>query len=221
MEQEILPHMDALWSYALFLTRDRAEAEDLTQETLLKGVNSFAQFREGTNCKAWLLRIMHNTFLNRIRRKAAYVQFDEAAAFDLNEKEDLATFMRVNRSPEESLVSMLSKAKVREAVEKLPAEFRSVVVLADLQECSYKEISEILGCPIGTVMSRLHRGRKLLRSKLLKWAQEMGLVAEAAAGESGAGEEKGDEKGEDGFENVTPLAAYRGRPAPPAGRTEE
>ena len=214
IEREMLPQMDAIFGYALYLTRNRTEAEELTQETMVKAVNAFAQYREGTNCKAWLFRIMYNTFLNDIRKRRVHYEFEESAVAELSDREDLKAFVRANRSPEESFVSMLSRTKVREAVEKLPEEFKSVVVLADLEGFAYKEIAEILGCPIGTVMSRLHRGRKLLRVRLLHWARELGLV-EATSVNS---DEASDALPES--ENVTPLAAYRRSEASGNGKEE-
>ena len=203
IEREMLPHMDAMFGYSLYLTRNRTEAEELTQETLVKAVNAFSQYQEGTNCKAWLFRIMYNTFLNGIRKRRVHYQFEESSVAELADREDLKAFVRANRTPEESFVSMLSRTKVREAIEKLPEEFKSVVVLADLEGFAYKEIAEILECPIGTVMSRLHRGRKLLRVRLLHWARELGLVEPA----SNIGDEAQEALPEPG--NVTPLSAYR------------
>jgi RNA polymerase sigma-70 factor (ECF subfamily) len=215
IEREVLPHMDALYGYGLYLTRNRTEAEELTQETLLKAVNAFSQYQEGTNCKAWLFRIMHNTFLNSIRKKQIPLDFEENALSELAQREDLKTFVNANRTPEESFVSMLSRAKVREAVETLPPEFKSVVILADLEGFAYKEIAEILSVPIGTVMSRLHRGRKLLRVRLLGWAREMGLVDVADDADEGASEPLPEP------ENVTPLASYRRMGNGPGNGEEE
>ncbi len=176
VEQEFLPHLDSLHRYGLFLTRDTTMAEELTQETMLKAIRASFQYKEGTNSKAWLFRIMTNTFLNQTRRRKKIYELDEGTMNVEEEAEVGQVFVHSNQTPEQSFVTMLSKSKVREAIEKLPPEFRSVVVLADLEELSYKEIAEVLSCPIGTVMSRLHRGRKLLRTRLMSWALEMGLV---------------------------------------------
>jgi len=205
MKEELLPQMNALFRYSLYLTRDKVEAEELVQETMLKAVKSFQSYRAGTNCKAWLFRIATNTRLNKLRRKDTRVELREHLYPSVNEGEDLASVVRASRTPEESFVTQLSRSKVREAVEKLPSEFRAVVVLADLEGLSYREIAEVLSCPIGTVMSRLHRGRKLLRTLLLSWARELGLV-EAASADS---EETPD--AEENLENVTPISAYRDR----------
>jgi len=204
MEQEMLPHLDALYGYGLYLTRSRTEAEELVQETLIKGVRAFSQYQTGTNCKAWLFRIMHNTFLNNVRKKYAHLRFEEHVDAELVRREDLKSFIRANPTPEESFVTQISKSKVRDAVEELPPQFRAVVVLADLEEFSYKEIAEILSCPVGTVMSRLHRGRKLLRIRLMSWARELGLV-EAESAEAGEAVETDLAEAE----KVTSIAAYR------------
>lgn len=203
IEREVLPHLDALHRFSLYLTKDRSEAEELTQETLVKAIKGFGSFTEGTNCKAWLFRIATNTFLNRVRRRPTQVEFRETWPADPGVGPNTATFVRANRTPEESFVVQLSRSKVREAVEALPAEFRSVVVLADLEGFAYREIAEILSCPIGTVMSRLHRGRRLLRSTLVDWAREMGLVVSERDAETDQGSE--DEA------SVTPLSLYRNR----------
>ena len=206
IEKEMFPHLDALFGYALYLTRKRTNAEELVQDTLLKAVNSFSQYEQGTNCKAWLFRIMHNTFLNSVRKRRVELEFEESTINEISRREDLKTFVRANPNPEESFVNALSRSKVREAVERLPAEFRAVVVLADLEQMAYKEIAEILDCPIGTVMSRLHRGRKLLRVRLLHWAREMGIVTPAVASETTDADHELPDPG-----NVTPIAAYRRR----------
>lgn len=205
MKEELIPQMNALYRYSLYLTRDKTEAEELAQETLLKAVKAFPSYRTGTNCKAWLFRIATNTLLNKLRRKDAKVELREHSYPSVSVGEDIAAFARASRTPEESFVTQLSRSKVREAVQKLPPEFRSVVVLADLEGLSYKEIAEVLACPIGTVMSRLHRGRKLLRTMLLGWARELGLVEPAAASA-----EDGEELTES-MENVTSISAYRDR----------
>jgi len=216
IEKEMLPHLDALYGYALYLTRRKEEAEDVVQETLLKAVNAFSQYQPGTNCRAWLFRILYNTFLNKVRRRAPHVEFDDTISTETLSAPESSSFARANPTPEDSFVNMLSRARVREAVEKLPPDFRAVVVLADLEELSYKEIAEILSCPIGTVMSRLHRGRKLLRARLFRWAMEMGLV-DAPGGESAGSRQTGD----DDLDKVTSISAYRsGRKTKHDGRED-
>jgi len=203
VSRELLPHMDALYRYALSLTRQRDLAEDLTQETMLKGVRAFHQFEVGTNARAWLFRIMMNTWINQYKRRQASVEFDEGIVSLMDSSEDLSVWVHHGPNPEACLVSKFSRAQVQEAVEKLPTDFRTVVVLADLDGFAYKDIADIVGCPIGTVMSRLHRGRRLLRMSLARWAKDMGLIDDDGIRE-GAGEEEDTGK-------VTPLSAYRDR----------
>lgn len=203
VDREFLPHLDALFHFGLYLTRDRQTAEELTQETMLKAIRSADTYEPGTNAKAWLFRIMSNTRLNQQRRKVFEVELNDRVA---NQPEDSAAdvsaFVELNKSAEESFVNQFSKTVVREAIERLPEDFRTVVVLADLDEFAYKEIAEIIGCPIGTVMSRLFRGRRLLRKYLMSYAVEMGLVDPFAEG-------KAESEQEESLENVTPLSSYR------------
>jgi len=194
-----------LYGYALYLTRNRTEAEELTQESMLKAVAAFAQYQTGTNCRAWLFRILHNTWLNKLRKRHVEIELSDATALDLEQREDSRAFVRSNASPEESLVSQMSRTRVREAVDSLPPDFRSVVVLADLEEFAYREIADILSIPIGTVMSRLHRGRRLLRVRLMDMALELGLVEREPA------EEVEDDHA--GLDNVTSLSARRRKAA--------
>jgi RNA polymerase sigma-70 factor (ECF subfamily) len=178
-----------LFSAALRMTRNRADAEDLVQETYLKGFRSFHTFTEGTNLRAWLFRILTNTYINRYRAKQR--RPDET---DLTDLEDLYLYRRLGtiddptrgRSAEESLMEMLPDDDVKAALEGLPDNFRLPVVLADVEGFSYKEIAEMLEIPIGTVMSRLHRGRKAMQKALYDFARERGLVAaESATGATG------------------------------------
>jgi RNA polymerase sigma-70 factor (ECF subfamily) len=178
-----------LFSAALRMTRNRADAEDLVQETYLKGFRSFHTFTEGTNLRAWLFRILTNTYINRYRAKQR--RPDET---DLTDLEDLYLNRRLGtiddptrgRSAEESLMELLPDDDVKAALEGLPDNFRLPVVLADVEGFSYKEIAEMLEIPIGTVMSRLHRGRKAMQKALYDYARERGLVAaESATGATG------------------------------------
>ncbi len=174
--------MPALYSHALRLTRNAADAEDLVQETYLKGFRSFHTFTEGTNLRAWLFRILTNTYINKYRAKQR--RFDET---DLGEIEDLYLYRRMStfddpslgRSAEDSLMSILPDNEVKEALESLPDNFRLPVILADVDGFSYKEIAERLDVPIGTVMSRLHRGRKAMQKALYEYAVERGIVSAA------------------------------------------
>jgi RNA polymerase sigma-70 factor, ECF subfamily len=167
-----------LYSAAMRMTRNKADAEDLVQETYLKGFRSFHTFNQGTNLRAWLFRILTNTFINKYRAKQR--RFDES---DLGDIEDLYLYKRmgtfedasIGRSAEESLMTMLPDDEVKQALEHLPENFRLPVILADVEGFAYKEIAEILDIPIGTVMSRLHRGRKAMQKALHDYALERGL----------------------------------------------
>lgn len=179
IEHELLPHMDSLFRYALHLTRSRERAEELTQDTFTKAVENFEKFQPGTNGKAWLFRIMVNHHINLAKKKRPEVTYLDTVE-PTNLEAGLGELMvRTHGDPEDTLVSKLAMSQIQEAIEALPPDFRSVLILADLEEFSYKEISEMLDCPLGTVMSRLHRGRRILRVKLLDLGRQMGLVEEA------------------------------------------
>lgn len=172
--------LDALYSAALRMTRNSAEAEDLVQETYLKAYRGYGSFQEGTNLKAWLYRILTNTFINSYRAKKR--RPDES---DLEEVEDLYLYRRLGgleaaaagRSAEEEVLDSFTDDEVKNAVEALPEQFRIAVMLSDVEGFSYKEIAEIMDVPIGTVMSRLHRGRKALQKSLYEFGANRGLVA--------------------------------------------
>ncbi len=169
-----------LYSAALRLTRNASDAEDLVQETFLRGYRSYGTFAEGTNLRAWLLRILTNVFINTYRAKQRRV--DET---DLGDIEDLYLYRRLgtleaalaSRSAEDQLLDLFTDDEVRRAIEDLPEAFRLPVLLADVEGFAYKEIAELLEIPIGTVMSRLHRGRKAMQKSLYAFAQARGLVA--------------------------------------------
>jgi len=176
---QAMEFMPSLYSAALRMTRNPADAEDLVQETYLRAYRGFGSFEQGTNLKAWLYRILTNTFINRYR--AAKRRPDET---DLDEVEDFYLYRRLgglegaraSRSAEDELLDVLTEGEVREALESLPEQFRLAVLLADVEGFSYKEIAEILDIPIGTVMSRLHRGRKALQKQLYGFAVSRGLT---------------------------------------------
>ena len=178
---QAMQYMDALYTAALRLTHNAADAEDLVQETYLKAYRAYGGFEEGTNLRAWLYRILTNTFINNYRSKKR--RPDET---DIDEIEDLYLYRRLGgleaaaagRSAEEELLDWFTDAEVKEAVEALPEQFRMAVLLADVEGFSYKEIAEILDIPIGTVMSRLHRGRKALQKRLYDFGHDRGLVGE-------------------------------------------
>lgn len=184
---QAMEYAPQLFSAAMRMTRNRADAEDLVQETYLKGFRSFHTFTEGTNLRAWLFRILTNTYINRYRAKQR--RPDET---DLADVEDLYLYHRLGtlddasrgRSAEDSLMEILADDEVKAALEGLPDNFRLPVVLADVEGFSYKEIAEMLEIPIGTVMSRLHRGRKAMHKALYEYARVRGL-ASAESGTDG------------------------------------
>ena len=171
------PFMASLFSTARRLTGNQADAEDLVQETYLRAFRSYASFTAGTNLRAWLFRILTNTHINRFRAKQRRV--DET---ELDDLEDFYLYKRLQdrrnfgQSAEDELLQTFSEAEVVAAVESLPENYRMAVLLADVEGFAYKEIAEILDIPIGTVMSRLHRGRKALQKELYDFAASRGLV---------------------------------------------
>lgn len=176
-DEEALPHVDALYNYARHLTRNERDAEDLVQDTLVKAFRFFHRYEPGTNCKAWLFRIMTNTFLKKNRRNVREFSFIENVDVD-GTQDGLTTGDRshVYRDPERELLSHIVNEQVTDALSELPADFRTVVLLADLQDFTYKEIAEVMDCPVGTVMSRLYRARQALQKKLLDYAMDEGYI---------------------------------------------
>ena len=176
-----MPYMSALYSAALRMTRNPSDAEDLVQETYLRAYRGFGGFKEGTNLKAWLYKILTNTFINTYRAKKR-----RPSESDLEDVEELYLYHRLGgleavaagRSAEDQVLEHVTEAEVKEALESLPEQFRIAVLLGDVEGFSYKEIAEILDIPIGTVMSRLHRGRKALQKRLYDFGHERGLVGE-------------------------------------------
>ena len=176
-ERDALTHLPSLLAVATRLTRSSVESEDLVQDTIVKAMRAQGQFEPGTNLKAWLLRILTNTFINRYRRgslERSVVEGDDADP--LWDGWMSTASMEAMRDPESTALRPMLEAEIRSALATLPEDFRLVVVLADVEELSYREISDILGCPIGTVMSRLHRGRRMLKAKLIDHARELGII---------------------------------------------
>lgn len=172
-EREALPHMDALYNFALRMTGDPDEADDLLQETYLKAYRFFDKFEKGTNCKAWLFRIMKNSFINiyrKVTKEPDKVDYDDVEEFYHSIRAESAD----SNDLQEKLFSNLLDDDVSRALESLPEEFRTVVILCDIEEFTYEEIADFVECPIGTVRSRLHRGRKMLRAKLTRYAKNRG-----------------------------------------------
>jgi RNA polymerase sigma-70 factor, ECF subfamily len=177
--EQATPFMDPLYAAALRMTRNPADAEDLVQETFIRAYRGFPSFTDGTNLRAWLYRILTNTFINSYRAKQRRPE-----QTDLDDVEDLYLYKRLGgleaatmgRSAEDELMDMFTDTDVKDAIDALPEQFRMAVLLADVEGFSYKEIAEIMDIPIGTVMSRLHRGRKALQRSLHDFAVERGLA---------------------------------------------
>jgi len=176
-ERDVLPMLPSLYGAAMRLTRNPTDAEDLVQETYLRAFRGFAGFQEGTNLKAWLYRILTNSYINTYRKKQREPQTVEGPD-DLDEWYlfDRLGAQNVEGSAEDEVLQRIPDEDVKRALESLPENFRIPVLLADVEGFSYKEIAEIMDSPIGTVMSRLHRGRKALERALWETAKERGLV---------------------------------------------
>jgi len=175
-EQEAMPLLPNLYSAALRLTRNPTDAEDLVQETFLRAYRGFGRFEPGTNLRAWLYRILMNTFINSYRKKQREpltISEDEVDEWYLYSK---MAERGAEPSAETAVIEALPDEDVQDALASLPEQFRTAVLLADVEGFSYKEIAEIVGVPIGTVMSRLHRGRKALEKRLWDVVRERGLV---------------------------------------------
>jgi RNA polymerase sigma-70 factor, ECF subfamily len=173
-------HLDGLYRSALRLTRNRTTAEDLVQETMFKAWRSFHTFQEGSSIRAWLHRILMNAFFDAHRketREPDVVEQENVGEFYLYEKVRESAGMAEAGNPENQVLDGIMDAEVRESLEALPVQFRSAVLLADVQGFSYKEIADILGIPVGTVMSRLSRGRHLLQRRLWEFARDRHLIS--------------------------------------------
>ena len=177
--EQAMVYMDQLYSAARRMTRNTADAEDLVQETYLRAYRGFGNFQEGTNLRAWLFRILTNAFINSYRSKQR-----KPKPVDLAEVEDLYLHQRLGgdtkaalgASAEDVLMETITESEIVDALESLPEEYRIAVLLADVEGFAYKEIAEILDVPMGTVMSRLHRGRKTLQKRLLEFGKTRGWV---------------------------------------------
>ena len=176
---DVDPYLDSLYSTALRLTKKPADAQDLVQEALMKAYKAYANFEAGTNLKAWLFRILTNSYINIYRykkRRPREVDVDDADTMFLYHKLRGSTAADITQSPEEDFLKTITDTDISEALAELPDQYRQVVLLADVEGLSYAEIAEMLEIPPGTVMSRLHRGRKALQKALWDYAVEHNLV---------------------------------------------
>ncbi len=178
---DAMQYAPQLFSTALRMTRSRSDAEDLVQETYIKGWRSFHTFQEGTNLRAWLFRIMTNTYINKYnakKRKGTEVELDDVEELFLYKRLGSIDQSQLSSSAEDQMLELFTDDEVKNALEELPEDFRVPVLLSDVDGFSYKEIAEMLEIPIGTVMSRLHRGRKAMQMMLYEYARDRGLIVE-------------------------------------------
>ncbi|MAL18227.1 MAG: RNA polymerase subunit sigma [Balneola sp.] len=176
-DEEIIPHMDALYNFALRLTTDPNDAEDLVQDTIVKAYRFFSSYEKGTNAKAWMFRILKNSFINNYRKtskKPSQVDYDEVSSYYES--------IRAERTETSDLESLMFREMMdddlSEALTRLPEDFRTVVLLCDVDGYTYEEIANMLDVPIGTIRSRLHRGRNLLKTELLEYAKKRGYTGD-------------------------------------------
>lgn len=206
--EEAVPHLDALYATALRLTKNPAKAEDLVQEAMLKAYRYFDKYERGTNCKAWLFKIMTNTFINSYRKaqkRQEYLVDEDYRPMAERAVADEKNPLHDHFGDQDNMFFKLFGDEVKTALEEVPVDFRMVVLLADLQDFAYKEIAEIMDCPIGTVMSRLYRGRRMLQARLAEYAKEQGYVSADSEDENSSNEEAG--------KKTTSLDEYRKRKA--------
>jgi RNA polymerase sigma-70 factor (ECF subfamily) len=176
-QQEAMPHGQALFGAAMRLTRSPDDAKDLVQETMFKAWRAFHTFESGTNCKAWLFRILTNTFINKYRRKAKERDILEGTnRIDAEHEMVNLPSKRAFLDPEGAMADKSLADEVIAALDSVPADFRAVVILSDIEGFAYKDIADMVGIPVGTVMSRLFRGRRLLQDKLFGYAVETGVL---------------------------------------------
>ncbi len=178
-ERDALVFMDQLYAAALRYTKNPEDARDLVQDTYLKAFNSFHQFEEGTNLRAWLYRVLTTTFINTYRKDQRRPQLASGELEDRQLAEAQSHTSDLGKSAEVEALENLPDSDIKRALQEIPEEFRIAVYLADVEGFSYKEIADIVEVPAGTVMSRLHRGRKLLREKLADYAKELGYSTES------------------------------------------
>lgn len=178
-EAQAMPFLDSLFATGLRMTRDPRDAEDLVQDTMLTAYRFFHRFEPGTNCKAWLFKILTNTFINKYRKKVR-----EREVRDVIDQDETPSLMSedvasASKDPEGMIIGHILSDDVKNALAAVPHDYRMAVVLCDLEDFSYKEIADIMDCPVGTVMSRLHRGRRLLQKTLREYALREGILKDA------------------------------------------
>ncbi|HMB96891.1 MAG TPA: sigma-70 family RNA polymerase sigma factor [Balneolaceae bacterium] len=174
---EILPHLDALYNFALRLTTDPNDAEDLVQDSIVKAFRFFSSYEKGTNAKAWLFRILKNSYINSYRKKSSKPQeidYDEVATF----YETIRAERTETSDLEDKMFRELIDDDITKALDEIPEDFRTVVLLCDVEDFTYEEIANMLDVPIGTIRSRLHRGRNLLKAQLMEYAKKRGFAAD-------------------------------------------
>lgn len=172
-ENEIIPHLDAMYNFALRLTSDPSDAEDLVQDTIVKAFRFFSSYEKGTNAKAWLFRILKNSYINNYRKKSkkpSQVDYDEVSTF----YETIRAERTDTSDLEDKMFRELIDDDISNALDELPEDFRTVVLLCDVEGFTYEEIANMLDVPIGTIRSRLHRGRNLLKAQLMEYAKKRG-----------------------------------------------
>lgn len=175
--EEILPHLDALYNFGLRLTADPNDAEDLVQDTIVKAFRFFSSYEKGTNAKAWLFRILKNSYINNYRRKSKKpqeVDYDEVASF----YETIRAERTESSDLEDKMFRELIDDDLSNALDSIPEDFRTVVLLCDVEDFTYEEIANMLDVPIGTIRSRLHRGRNLLKAQLMEYATNRGYATD-------------------------------------------
>ena len=175
--EEILPHLDALYNFGLRLTADPNDAEDLVQDTIVKAFRFFSSYEKGTNAKAWLFRILKNSYINNYRRKSKKpqeVDYDEVASF----YESIRAERTESSDLEDKMFRELIDDDLSNALDSIPEDFRTVVLLCDVEDFTYEEIANMLDVPIGTIRSRLHRGRNLLKAQLMEYATNRGYATD-------------------------------------------
>jgi RNA polymerase sigma-70 factor (ECF subfamily) len=204
-EQTALPHLDVLYGAAYRLTRNPRDAEDLVQDVMLRAYRFWDSFEKDSNCKAWLFRILTNTFINHYQKKKRSREVLSAAVAEQSATDGVLVHEGAasQRDPEGLLLDHTLSDDVARALEELPADFRVAVVLCDVEGFSYKEIADIVGCPVGTVMSRIHRGRRLLKNALHDFALDQGIIRPAS--------DPAKDAGDAGDAATIDLAEYRKR----------